>query len=117
MRVMRLFICAFAVVFGIQLHAQFVEYPLADQSHPGGITAGPDGNVWFTERSADRIGRITPSGQIVEFALAAGADPNDITAGSDGNVRLEQMANLDEGFVESVVIEAFRDLWRIGRKQ
>ena len=24
------------------------------------ITAGPDGNVWFTEHDANQIGRITP---------------------------------------------------------
>ena len=29
------------------------------QSGPVGITAGPDGNLWFTEFSGNRIGRIT----------------------------------------------------------
>ena len=29
---------------------------------PFGITAGADGNLWFTERCADKIGRITPAG-------------------------------------------------------
>ena len=33
---------------------------------PGGIVAGPDGDVWFTELHA--IARITPSGQITEFS-------------------------------------------------
>ena len=29
---------------------------------PAGITAGPDGNIWFTEENGNRIGRITPGG-------------------------------------------------------
>jgi hypothetical protein len=28
-------------------------------SGPTGIAAGPDGNMWFTERETNRIGRIT----------------------------------------------------------
>ena len=36
-----------------------------------GITAGPDGNFWFTEitggGSLDKVGRITPTGAITEF--------------------------------------------------
>jgi streptogramin lyase len=34
---------------------------------PFGITAGPDGNVWFTMLSASKIGRITPSGIMTLF--------------------------------------------------
>lgn len=50
-----------------------------------GITAGPDGAVWFTERSAGKIGRISVSGLISEFALSnSGAQPYVITAGPDG---------------------------------
>ena len=33
-------------------------------SAPMGITAGPDGNVWFTQAAADKIGKITPAGCI-----------------------------------------------------
>ena len=29
-------------------------------SVPWGITAGPDGNLWFTEAGGGKIGRITP---------------------------------------------------------
>ena len=36
---------------------------------PSGITAGPDGNLWFTEAAAT-IGRITPAGTVTEFPLA-----------------------------------------------
>jgi hypothetical protein len=53
-----------------------------------GITAGPDGNVWFTEQNGNRIGRITPSGVVTEFSagISTGAAPGGITAGPDGNL-------------------------------
>jgi streptogramin lyase len=41
---------------------------LTIDSRPGGITAGPDGNVWFVQKAdPGRIGRITPKGVITEF--------------------------------------------------
>ncbi len=52
-----------------------------------GITAGPDGNVWFTESAANRIGRITPAGVVTEFSEGLGsAAPSQITAAADGNL-------------------------------
>jgi len=64
---------------------------------PRSITAGPDGNLWFTESLANRIGRITPDGAITEFSAGLTdkvtspgseypASPSDITAGPDGNL-------------------------------
>jgi streptogramin lyase len=55
------------------------------------ITAGPDGNLWFTEIGpagvGSSIGRITTSGKITEFPLpTANSFPSSITAGSDGNL-------------------------------
>ena len=53
---------------------------------PTDIAAGPDGNMWFTERH--RIGRITPAGVITEFSegifLPFGS--SGIAAGPDGNL-------------------------------
>ena len=48
-------------------------YPLPSSSaQPNGITAGPDGNVWFTEGTVSgngKVGRIEPSsGAITEFS-------------------------------------------------
>lgn len=34
-----------------------------------GLAAGPDGAIWFTEATGNRIGRITPDGHLAEFAL------------------------------------------------
>ena len=38
------------------------EWELPLGSGPDGITAGPDGAIWFTENGADKIGRITLDG-------------------------------------------------------
>ncbi len=52
-----------------------------------GITAGPDGNMWFTEGPANKIGRITSTGAITEFPLPAPFNnPFAITTGPDGNL-------------------------------
>ena len=56
-------------------------------SGPFGITAGPDGNLWFTESVSNKIGRITPTGSITEFSIpTSNSSPEDIAAGPDGNL-------------------------------
>src|SRR5215469_4527719 len=52
------------------------------------ITAGPDGNLWFTDPSNNQIGIINPATHaIAEFPVpTARAGPHEITAGPDGNV-------------------------------
>lgn len=60
-------------------------------SFPAGITAGPDGNVWFTEKGTgggggSKIGRITTDGVITEFPLKAASGPIGIVLGADGNL-------------------------------
>src|SRR5260370_6407306 len=53
-------------------------------SGPTGITTGPDGELWFTEFAANKIGHTTVGG-IAEFpASFSGAYPSDITSGPDG---------------------------------
>jgi streptogramin lyase len=51
-----------------------------------GITAGPDGNLWFTESPGNRIGRITPAGVVTEFSTGITSYPSRITAGPDNNL-------------------------------
>jgi hypothetical protein len=54
---------------------------------PQGITAGPDGNLWFTEYYGNKIGRITPAGSFTEFTIpTASSSPWGITAGADANI-------------------------------
>lgn len=55
-------------------------------SAPLYITAGPDGNLWFTEYQTGRIGKITPTGQITEFSDSNTALQPQITVGPDGNI-------------------------------
>lgn len=60
-------------------------FPIDSEAYS--ITAGPDGNMWFTERSANKIGRITPAGVVTEFDIpTANSNPWGITAGPDGNL-------------------------------
>src|SRR5450759_3239798 len=59
---------------------------LTANSHPNGITLGPDGALWFTESNANRIGRIDPATQaLTEYpVLTASSQPIGITLGPDG---------------------------------
>jgi uncharacterized repeat protein (TIGR01451 family) len=59
----------------------------ASSSSPWRLAAGPDGNLWFTEQTGNKIGRLTPEGTVTEFAVPiAKAGPGEITGGPDGNV-------------------------------
>ena len=53
-----------------------------------GITAGPDGNLWFPEFGAAKIGEINPTTHVItEFATpTANSKPFGITTGPDGNL-------------------------------
>jgi len=53
---------------------------------PIGIVQGPDGNMWFAEMRARKIGRITTSGAVTEFAVQypMTTGPSQITRGADG---------------------------------
>jgi streptogramin lyase len=78
-------------------HGHFTEFALPTaNSGPGEITLGPDGDLWFTESSRQRIGRLTTSGVLTEFAVPH-LNPHDyhllqndipigITTGPDGNM-------------------------------
>ena len=71
------------------LSPTITEFPVPTaNSGPYGITAGPDGNLWFTESGGGQIGRITPAAHaITEFPIpTANAGPRGITAGPDGNL-------------------------------
>jgi streptogramin lyase/photosystem II stability/assembly factor-like uncharacterized protein len=60
----------------------------------GGITAGSDGNLWFTGSFLDTqsftsvtaIFSVTPSGNFTTFAIKSLSQPSGITAGPDGNL-------------------------------
>jgi streptogramin lyase len=64
------------------------EFPVpTSNSGAAGITAGPDGNVWFTEFYANKIGKINMSGSVIEYPITtANSEPLGIAAGPDGNL-------------------------------
>lgn len=73
---------------GLSAPALDGEFPVSGP--PRYLTAGPDGNVWFTLASstaAKEFGRIGPDGTVVEFDSPTNAGGgNGITAGPDGRL-------------------------------
>jgi streptogramin lyase len=60
-------------------------------TYPYGITAGPDGNVYFTEVMTNSIGRITPSGTVTQYAIPGSFTiPLGIITGPDGAIWFTQ---------------------------
>src|SRR5262249_7233379 len=54
---------------------------------PTGITAASDGSLWFTERSANKLGRLSSTGVLTEYVVpTANSAPEYLTATADGNV-------------------------------
>ena len=68
------------------------EYPITTQaSDPLSVTTGPDGNIWFTEYAAGKIGKMSPNGTVLaEYSLSSAGPgahhPYGITTGPDGNL-------------------------------
>ena len=80
MRSLRLLLMGAALPFLLLLAAagpaqavQVTEFPLpVAGSSPLGIALGADGNLWFTEVSGSRFGRITPAGTVTDFSTGSG---------------------------------------------
>ncbi len=79
---------AVTLLCGVAVPARAViitEFPVP--AAPWLIAAGPDGNLWFTEFGANKIGKITPAGVVTEYGIpTANSQPFGITAGPDGNL-------------------------------
>ena len=74
---------------GSRLRGPITEFPvLTAGSQLWGITGGPDGNLWFAERNANKIGRITPAGGRSPNSRCPPppASPTASSGGPDGNV-------------------------------
>src|SRR5436309_8965746 len=83
---------------------------------PTSIIAGRDGNLWFTERFGNKIGRLAPtSGLITEFCqvLTAGnpsgitGSPRGITVGPDGNIWFAEVSGVIGRITSAGVITEF----------
>lgn len=77
------------------------EFSASPNSDPLGITAGPDGNLWYIEQDR-KVGRITPTGAITDFSsgidhegsVAPFGDLQQIAAGPGGNLWATQFNGL-----------------------
>jgi streptogramin lyase len=77
------------VLDGFALHAfaskNFV-VPPGRQAEPNSVVVGPDHNLWFTEFTGEKIGRITTGGVITEFKISGAQSLVGIASGPDGNI-------------------------------
>jgi streptogramin lyase len=75
-----------------RLLSAITQFPLpTPYLDPVALTAGPDGNLWFTNynwgTNTGGIGRITTSGAVTDFPLPSPSDhPGGLTVGPDGNL-------------------------------
>jgi streptogramin lyase len=66
---------------------QVSAYTIAKEADPEGIAPGPDGNLWFVESRASKIGKMNVAGSVIaEYALPSGSWPNAVAAGPDGKL-------------------------------
>src|SRR6266853_749628 len=91
-------IVSLSAVVGAAEHAlavTFSEFPIPTaNSSPNDITAGPDGALWFTEGTANKIGRVSTSGVITETTLPTpDSGPANITPGTDGALWFTEFFN------------------------
>ena len=76
---------------------------------PGGITAGPDGALWFTNTWIDSIGRMTTAGVVTNlYTDPSITRPTGITSGPDGAVWFTNFASVDR-ITTSGAISSFTD--------
>jgi plastocyanin len=74
------------------------------QALPSFMAPGPDGNVWFTEASAQthNLDRVTPAGTVTEFHIADTSEStNGVTTGADGDIWFTEAGSTDQ------------DVWRM----
>lgn len=76
-----------AITHGTAFTAVVTHYAIPSVTpEPDGITIGSDGNVWFAETRAGKLGRLNPStGVMTEYPLT-GAHPIKLTRGPDGSL-------------------------------
>jgi len=74
--------------------APVTEYHLpTSDADPYGVASAPNGSTWFTERAADKIGELTPTGSFNEFVIpTAASDPRGIAVASDGSIWFTEAA-------------------------
>ena len=72
---------------------KYTIYNGPDSNDDGGITSGPDGNIWITTYDGNRIGRVTTGGSFTMFTVpTSNSEPYGITSGPDGNLWFTEFA-------------------------
>jgi streptogramin lyase len=65
-------------------------FPLPDRPgetrRPYALALGEDGNIWYTDPGAGRVGRITGDGDLQEFPLEPGLAPTNLLCARDGRM-------------------------------
>jgi streptogramin lyase len=77
--------------------------------NPYAITAGPDGNLWYTNADSNMIGRISTTGQITNFTGDRVTQPYGITTGPDGNLWFTNAGNNSIGRLTPYGVFTFFD--------
>src|SRR4051794_1920477 len=79
------FVCVVGVAGAAPL-GQITEFGAAG-TNPAQVVAGPDGNLWFSDRNG-AVGQITTAGTVTRFTsgLNPGSAVRSIAMGSDGNM-------------------------------
>src|ERR1022692_3794370 len=85
------------------LTSSISEFPVTPGSFPLGITAGPDGDLWFTQLMNNQIGEIDPVMHgVTEYTLPTPKSaPMGITTGPDHNVWFTEFAGNKIGTINS----------------
>jgi virginiamycin B lyase len=71
---------------------------------PAGIALGHDGNIWFTESTRHRIGRMSANGELLnEYEIPSGAESFNIARGTDGNMWFtESLLSMHVSYVSKI---------------
>jgi streptogramin lyase len=103
---------AFAPSAGWATTGTITEFPLPSAVSTHGVTAGPDGNMWFTEDelgatpNATAIARVTPTGVVTEFSakpsIPGAVDPAPIAITSGPNQHI-WFVDADNHFLDEMV--------------
>jgi streptogramin lyase len=83
--------------------AAITEFPVPSGNSPFGVTSGPDGNIWFTEK-AGQIGMMNPTTHAIsEFPIpTSSGTPTGIAAGPDGNLWFTESTGNQIGMINPI---------------
>src|SRR6185369_2338641 len=86
------FAAARGTVGKITASGQITLFAAPNNGYVGHITSGPDGNLWLTEKAANKVARITVAGNLTEFTLPhPGSGPLSITPGFKNDLWLTEV--------------------------